>query len=155
MLGTPYSWGGGGPGGASRGFAQGAGIVGFDCSSLVQYALSKAGIKAPRIAADQATLGTRAPVGSLAPGDLVVRNDGGHIGIYIGNGRMIEAPHTGDVVKVAPVGKDMFGVHLNIAGTGDFTPPNVATGTIEGPPDEQAPPGVEAPQPLMNFPGIA
>ena len=48
LIGTPYSWGGGGPGGPSYGIAQGAGTKGFDCSSFVQYLYAKQGIQLPR-----------------------------------------------------------------------------------------------------------
>jgi soluble lytic murein transglycosylase-like protein len=78
---------------------------GLDCSSLVQLAYKDLGVKLPRIAADQARQGT--PVASLAqakPGDLVAFGSPvDHIGIYIGNHKMIVAPHTGDVVKVQDV----------------------------------------------------
>ena len=91
-LGTPYQWGGSQPGG-------------FDCSGLVQYVYGQAGVDLPRTAADQAQVGQ--PVASLAaaqPGDLVAFGQPvDHIGIYAGNGMMVAAPKTGDVVKLQPV----------------------------------------------------
>jgi len=92
FLGVPYVWGGASP-------------AGFDCSGLVQYAYGQLGVELPRTAAEQARMGQ--PVASLAdarPGDLVAFHDPvDHIGIYAGNGLMVVAPKTGDVVKVQPV----------------------------------------------------
>ncbi|WBB62018.1 bifunctional lytic transglycosylase/C40 family peptidase [Streptomyces sp. WMMC500] len=108
QLGVPYSWGGGGPGGPSYGFAQGAGIRGFDCSSLVQYAVYHASdgkVLLPRVSQAQATVGDAVPRSRLLPGDAIgfVLNGGSvdHIGIYLGSGQFIHAPRTGDVVKVS------------------------------------------------------
>jgi cell wall-associated NlpC family hydrolase len=96
--GTPYVWGGTSP-------------AGFDCSGLTQYVYAQLGVQLPRTSEMQATVGT--PVSSLAaaqPGDLVffAGSDGtasspGHVGIYAGNGEMIDAPHTGSAVEVQPV----------------------------------------------------
>jgi soluble lytic murein transglycosylase-like protein len=92
-LGVPYVFGGTDP------------ATGLDCSGLVQRVYSDLGIKLPRVAADQARAGE--PVASLAqarPGDLVAFNSPvDHIGIYAGDGMMIVAPHTGDVVKLQRV----------------------------------------------------
>ncbi|WP_432978723.1 transglycosylase SLT domain-containing protein [Dactylosporangium sp. CA-233914] len=78
---------------------------GLDCSGLVQRAYADIGIKLPRIARDQASSGT--PVPSLAqarPGDLLAfGRPVHHIAIYAGDGRMVVAPHTGEVVKTEPV----------------------------------------------------
>ncbi|MFA1538016.1 C40 family peptidase [Actinomadura monticuli] len=107
-LGTPYSWGGGGPTGPTYGIAQGAGTKGFDCSGLTQHAWAQAGIRLPRIAADQYNTGTHIPRPQLQPGDLLffATNPANpatihHVAIYYGSGRMIHAPHTGDVVRIA------------------------------------------------------
>lgn len=100
QLGTPYSWGGGTPSGPSEGFGRGAGTVGFDCSSLVQYAWAKAGVKLPRTTYDQIKVGR--PVGSLAdaqPGDLLFPSTG-HVQMYVGPGKVIEAPRTGGKVQI-------------------------------------------------------
>src|SRR5947207_115837 len=92
FLGVPYVWGGESP-------------AGFDCSGLVQYAYGQLGVDLPRTAAEQARVGQ--PVASLAdarPGDLLAFGDPvDHIGIYAGNGLMVVAPKTGDVVKVQAV----------------------------------------------------
>lgn len=87
QLGVPYVYGGTTAG------------VGFDCSGLVQYCHAVAGISLPRTS--QAQGGCGIAVSDPQPGDLVCY--GSHIGIYIGNGQMIHAPHTGDVVKIASV----------------------------------------------------
>jgi cell wall-associated NlpC family hydrolase len=75
---------------------------GFDCSGLVQYVYGRLGVDLPRTAAEQARVGQ--PVAGLAdarPGDLLAFHDPvDHIGIYAGNGLMVVAPKTGDVVKV-------------------------------------------------------
>jgi peptidoglycan DL-endopeptidase CwlO len=93
FLGVPYVWGGATP------------ATGFDCSGLVQFVYGQLGVDLPRTAADQAQMGQ--PVASLAdarPGDLLAFHDPvDHIGIYAGNGLMVVAPKTGDVVKVQPV----------------------------------------------------
>lgn len=91
QLGVPYVTGGTSPG------------VGFDCSGLVQYCHSVAGISIPRTSGSQGSGGKA--VSSPQPGDVVCGP--GHVGIYIGNGQMIHAPHTGDVVKISRV-SDVF-----------------------------------------------
>ncbi|MEU5993323.1 NlpC/P60 family protein [Spirillospora sp. NPDC047418] len=107
-LGTPYSWGGGGHTGPTYGTAQGAATKGFDCSGLTQYAWAQAGIRLPRIAADQYNAGIHVSRTQLQPGDLLffATNPANpatihHVAIYYGHGRMIHAPHTGDVVRIA------------------------------------------------------
>ena len=93
QVGTPYIWGGETPG------------IGFDCSGLVQAAYKAAGITLPRVAQDQynatAKLGPGDP---LQPGDLIFfggrPTDVTHVGIYVGNGQMVDAPRTGVDVRV-------------------------------------------------------
>ncbi len=92
-LGVPYVWGGTSP-------------RGFDCSGLVQYVCRQNGISVPRVAASQRGAGRYVSRANLQPGDLVFFGNGGrvtHVGIYIGNGNMIHAPQTGDVVKVSSI----------------------------------------------------
>ena len=84
-LGVPYVWGGTSP-------------KGFDCSGLVQYCYQKVGVSLPRTTYDQINRGKRVSQSNLKPGDLVFPHTG-HVGIYAGNGKMIHAPQTGDVVK--------------------------------------------------------
>jgi hypothetical protein len=99
-LGTPYVFGSANP------------SVGLDCSGLVKVAFAKFGIDLPHYTGSQIQLGR--PVASLAqarPGDLVFfGSDIGHMGIYLGNGQMLHAPETGDVVRVAPVRTDIVGI---------------------------------------------
>jgi cell wall-associated NlpC family hydrolase len=113
-LGTPYSWGGGGAKGPSKGIQQGRNTVGFDCSGLVQYAYAQVGLKMPRVSYGQLKMGSKAALNSLRPGDLVGFGNGHHIGIYIGGGKYIEAPHTGAQVRISSLKNrsDAWGVKV-------------------------------------------
>ncbi|MFG2006156.1 NlpC/P60 family protein [Spirillospora sp. NPDC048911] len=113
--GTPYSWGGGGPSGPTYGIEHGANIKGFDCSGLTQYAWAKAGVMIARVAADQYDDGPHIPRHALASGDLLFfatnpRNPRTihHVGIYLGRGRMVHAPQTGDVVREAEFARSAY-----------------------------------------------
>ena len=88
-LGTKYVWGGAAPGG-------------FDCSGLVQYCYNKVGVSLPRTTYDQINRGKAVSRKNLQPGDLVFPHTG-HVGLYVGNGQMIHAPQTGDVVKISAI----------------------------------------------------
>jgi cell wall-associated NlpC family hydrolase len=117
QVGIPYSWGGGNAGGASRGTCDGyrgsirpcpaTRTVGFDCSGLMLYAYAQVGITLDHYAAFQWLEGRRIAATDLMPGDLVFfhpKRDGpGHVGMYVGTGRFVHAPRTGDVVKVSPL----------------------------------------------------
>ncbi|MFJ6794844.1 NlpC/P60 family protein [Streptomyces sp. NPDC091268] len=90
-IGKPYVWGSTGPGS-------------FDCSGLTQAAWRAAGVSLPRTTYTQINAGQRIPRDRLAPGDLVFFYSGvTHVGLYIGNGRMIHAPRPGSTVRVAPI----------------------------------------------------
>jgi hypothetical protein len=104
VLGRPYVWGGESP------------TTGFDCSGLMQWAFAQHGINLPRTAEDQQRATT--PVDNPAPGDLVFwGNPATHVAFYIGNGHIIAAPHTGDVVKVQSVyGSPTYGRVTNMTG---------------------------------------
>jgi cell wall-associated NlpC family hydrolase len=103
-LGTPYSWGGGTASGPSYGVAQGANIKGFDCSGLTLYAYAQVGISLPHYTGSQYNSGVHVTRAQLKPGDLVFfYSDLHHMGMYIGNGNMVHAPQTGDVVKISPL----------------------------------------------------
>lgn len=89
-LGVPYVWGGTTP-------------KGFDCSGLMQYVYNEVGIKISRTTYTQVKEGIEVSKDNLRPGDLVFFAKCGnvhHVGMYIGNGNMIHAPQTGDVVKI-------------------------------------------------------
>jgi cell wall-associated NlpC family hydrolase len=78
--------------------------VGFDCSGLTKYAWGRAGVGMPHQSGAQFGSFPHVSQSEVQPGDLVFYYSPiGHVGIYIGNGQMIHAPHTGDVVKVATV----------------------------------------------------
>ena len=87
-LGIPYVWGGSSP------------SQGFDCSGLVMYVYSKLGVSLPHHAASQYRYGHNVPYSRLRPGDLVFFSGLGHVGLYVGAGRFIDAPHSGAVVRV-------------------------------------------------------
>nr|WP_240895676.1 transglycosylase SLT domain-containing protein [Kineococcus siccus] len=78
---------------------------GLDCSGLIQTAAKELGITLPRTAAQQAGAGVevRGGLANARAGDLVVLENGHHIGIYVGDGQMLHAPKTGDVVKISKV----------------------------------------------------
>ena len=89
--GSPYVWGAAGP-------------HAFDCSGLVLWAYAHVGISLPHLAAAQYNMGIHVGRGQLQPGDLVFfYSDIGHVGLYIGNGLMVDAPDFGEVVQVQQV----------------------------------------------------
>jgi cell wall-associated NlpC family hydrolase len=95
-LGVPYQWGGASP------------QTGFDCSGLVMYVFSQIGISLPHFAAAQYGYGTSVARDQLEPGDLVFFDHLNHVGIYIGSGQFIHAPHTGDVVRISSLNESWF-----------------------------------------------
>ncbi|MDI3390058.1 bifunctional lytic transglycosylase/C40 family peptidase [Streptomyces sp. B-S-A8] len=118
--GEPYSWGGGNADGPSTGICcspggkSGTHITGYDCSGLTLYAYAKIGIHLPRTAAQQAEQGQRIPakagLKALRPGDLVFfaydptsNATIYHVGIYLGDGQMVNAPRPGTKVRTEPV----------------------------------------------------
>ncbi|MDV7354828.1 NlpC/P60 family protein [Rhodococcus oxybenzonivorans] len=104
-LGLPYVWGGGSVKGPSSG--------GFDCSGLTSYAVydATAGFILPRTSETQWNVGVEVPLSDARPGDLLFGNWGlggpGHVAIYLGDGQMVHAPTTGDVVRIAPIVDNM------------------------------------------------
>ncbi|MGW6605637.1 C40 family peptidase [Streptomyces sp. NPDC055036] len=90
QLGKPYVWGGTGP-------------RGYDCSGLVMRAWEKAGVKLPRTTWGQVKAGEATTRAGLVPGDLIISNNGGHVQLYIGDGKVIHAPGTGRTVTTAPL----------------------------------------------------
>ncbi|TXS57837.1 C40 family peptidase [Streptomyces sp. t39] len=95
-LGKPYVWGATGPGA-------------YDCSGLTQAAWKAAGVSLPRTTYTQIDAGQRVPRSRLAPGDLVFFYSGvTHVGLYIGDGRMIHAPRPGAPIRIAPIDEMPF-----------------------------------------------
>ncbi len=115
-IGVPYAWGGGDENGPTEGFAQGAGTVGFDCSGLTLFIYHKAGIHLDHYTGSQWQVGKRVWNRSdLLPGDLMFfaydtsdERTIHHVAIYIGKGKMIEAPYTGEVVRVTSANRPDF-----------------------------------------------
>jgi peptidoglycan DL-endopeptidase CwlO len=87
-LGVPYVWGGASP-------------RGFDCSGFAMYVFAQIGVSLPHSSYAMFNMGTPVSMGQLQPGDLVFFSGASHMGIYIGGGQFIHAPHTGDVVKIS------------------------------------------------------
>ena len=86
-LGTPYSWAGASP-------------AGFDCSGFVMYVYSRIGIQLPHSSWMLWGVGKPVAPNDLRPGDIVFFSGLGHVGIYVGHGRFIHSPYTGDVVRI-------------------------------------------------------
>jgi cell wall-associated NlpC family hydrolase len=95
QLNTPYVWGGAAPGG-------------FDCSGLVMWAYAQVGVSLPHSSYAQYGMGVPVSKDQLQPGDLVFFDGLGHVGLYIGGGQFIHAPHTGDVVKISSLSEDWY-----------------------------------------------
>lgn len=116
QLGVEYAWGGGDEDGATLGIRDGGTAdrygdyqkTGFDCSGLMIYAFAGIGVSLPHYSGYQYTMGTRVPVAERARGDMLFWGPGGseHVALYIGNGKMVEAPQSGDVVRVSSVRED-------------------------------------------------
>lgn len=90
QIGKPYAWGATGPGS-------------FDCSGLVMRAWQVGGVALPRTTWGMAKAGRATTRGALVPGDLVITNGGGHVQLYIGDGKVVHAPGTGKHVTIAPL----------------------------------------------------
>ena len=82
--------------------------AGFDCSGLIMYVFAQVGISLPHYAASIYGYGVPVSKDQLQPGDLVFFHDLGHMGMYVGGGNFIHAPHTGDVVKISSLSEDWY-----------------------------------------------
>jgi cell wall-associated NlpC family hydrolase len=115
QLGVTYAWGGGTAGGPSRGIRDGGTAdrhgdyrkVGFDCSGLMIYAFAAIGARLPHYSGYQYNSGRKVPLAQRQPGDMLFwAYPGGrihHVALYLGNGRMVEAPFSGGKVRIVPV----------------------------------------------------
>jgi len=102
-LGRPYTWGAAGPNT-------------FDCSGLTLWAYKQVGINLPHYTGSQWNAGTRVSRAELRPGDLVFfYSDLHHMGMYLGDGKMVHAPQTGDVVKIVPMEGRPFAGGVRVA----------------------------------------
>jgi cell wall-associated NlpC family hydrolase len=97
-LGVPYLWGGSTP-------------KGFDCSGLVTYVYAQLGVILPHFAAAQWTFGDPVAVSQLQAGDLVFFDQLDHVGIYLGDGEFIDAPHTGSFVRIDTLSEPWYAKH--------------------------------------------
>jgi hypothetical protein len=96
LLGVPYRYGGDSP------------QTGFDCSGFVRFVYARFGLTLPHSSYADFNLGRRVSRGSLRPGDLVFFDGVGHVGMYIGGGRFIHAPHTGTRVQVTSLNEPWY-----------------------------------------------
>lgn len=113
QLGVTYSWGGGDANGPTLGIRDGGvadsygdyNKVGFDCSGLMIYAFAGIGISLPHYTGYQYTSGEQFPLAEMQRGDMIFygANASEHVSMYLGDGTMVEAPQSGDVVKISPV----------------------------------------------------
>ena len=155
QLGVQYAWGGGDEDGPTRGINDG-GVgdahgdykkVGFDCSGLMIYAFAGVGISLPHYSGYQYTSGKQVPVSQRKRGDMLFWGPSGsqHVALYLGNGQMLEAPQSGDVVKISPVregGIMPYAVRSAVAGSarhsvltgGPFGRASRTTGIVGGTP---------------------
>jgi peptidoglycan DL-endopeptidase CwlO len=99
-VGVPYRWGGESP------------STGFDCSGLVRWAYGKVGIDLPHSSYALYGEGRRVSGSNLAPGDLLFFEGLGHVGLYVGRGRMVHAPQTGRDVEVVRLSSTNYGARL-------------------------------------------
>jgi cell wall-associated NlpC family hydrolase len=87
-IGSDYVWGASGP-------------QNFDCSGLVQWAYKQAGVSLPRTSFEQSHVGKPVAFQDLQPGDLVIQEGGGHVAMYAGDGKILQAPQSGETVSYA------------------------------------------------------
>jgi len=99
-VGTPYRWGGESP------------STGFDCSGLVRWAYGRVGVDLPHNSYALYGEGRRVPEPSMEPGDILFFEGLGHVGLYLGRGRMVHAPQTGRDVEVVRLAATNYGARL-------------------------------------------
>ena len=116
QMGVPYAWGGGDANGPTLGIRDGGvadshgdyNKVGFDCSGLMIYAFAGIGVDLPHYTGYQYNSGPKFPLSEMARGDMIFygANASAHVAMYLGDGTMIEARQSGDIVKISPVRTD-------------------------------------------------
>jgi cell wall-associated NlpC family hydrolase len=99
-VGTPYRWGGESP------------SSGFDCSGLVRWAYGRVGVDLPHSSYALYGEGHRVREGNMEPGDILFFEGLGHVGLYLGSGRMVHAPQTGRNVEIVRLGSTNYGSRL-------------------------------------------
>jgi peptidoglycan DL-endopeptidase CwlO len=99
-VGTPYRWGGESP------------ATGFDCSGLVRWAYGRVGVDLPHNSYALYSEGRRVPESGMQPGDILFFEGLGHVGLYLGRGRMVHAPQTGRDVEVVRLASTNYGARL-------------------------------------------
>ena len=99
-VGTPYRWGGESP------------ATGFDCSGLVRWAYGRVGVDLPHNSYALYSEGRRVPESGMQPGDILFFEGLGHVGLYLGRGRMVHAPQTGRNVEVVRLASTNYGGRL-------------------------------------------
>ena len=99
-VGVPYQWGGISP------------ASGFDCSGLVYWAYGRLGIEVPHSSYALNDEGRRVPRSRMKAGDVLVFSGLGHVGLYVGHGRMVHAPHSGTLVQVVKLGSSGYGSRI-------------------------------------------
>ena len=99
-VGTPYRWGGESP------------ATGFDCSGLVRWAYGRVGVDLPHNSYALYSEGRRVPESGMQPGDILFFEGLGHVGLYLGRGRMVHAPQTGRNVEVVRLASTNYGARL-------------------------------------------
>lgn len=92
-VGSDYVWGASGP-------------ANFDCSGLVQWAYKQVGIELPRTSFEQSHVGRPVAFRDLQPGDLIIQEGGGHVAMYAGDGKILQAPQAGETVSYAHLNPD-------------------------------------------------
>jgi cell wall-associated NlpC family hydrolase len=100
VVGTRYQWGGESP------------ATGFDCSGLVRWAYGRVGIELPHNSYALYGEGRRVRESRMEPGDILFFEGLGHVGLYLGNGRMVHSPETGRTVEVVRLGATNYGARL-------------------------------------------
>jgi cell wall-associated NlpC family hydrolase len=119
-LGVPYLWGGTD---AEKG---------FDCSGLIQQAYRDIGVELPKWSRHQATMGVEVPsIDEALPGDIIAFGEPvDHVGLYVGDGQMLHAPRSGDVVKIGPIQREITTIRRVVAADATLGTPAPLLGAL-------------------------